>query len=363
MNRSTCKRLGIAVLCGLVGLALNIWRAGDDRAAAARPHRHAAGRHPLRPVVRRARRADPGGRRAAASSRPASSCCRSKRSSSASSRGAAARRCFGGFIVWTAVAATLIAVPSLYGVGYLRATILPVALQVVVSGLVAVVDRRSHRDVRRRSGSSTVDRRPARRLRGDAFHAFVLAATLPVLVLASVDSQLTSAKQEADGGARLHEAVAALNEHIGAYVNDHEHAVAVARRGAHHAAGRRRAAADAARPVPRRLPGLHHALRRRPPRRRPRDLPAARLGVAADQRSRVLHRRRADAAAGGLRRHPRPALLRADRHDRGADLRRRAARSPASPAARSTCRSSSSSSRTSARCPTRASPSSISTRA
>jgi hypothetical protein len=45
----------------------------------------------------------------------------------------------GGFILWTTVAATLIAVPSLYGVGYLRQTILPVALQVVVSGLVAVV--------------------------------------------------------------------------------------------------------------------------------------------------------------------------------------------------------------------------------
>src|SRR5207342_2899826 len=69
------------------------------------------------------------------------------------------------------------------------------------------------------------DQRPARHLRGDAFHAFVLAATVPVLVLASVDTQLTSAKQEVDGGARLHEAVAALNEHIGAYVNDHEHAV------------------------------------------------------------------------------------------------------------------------------------------
>ena len=45
----------------------------------------------------------------------------------------------GGLIVWMAVTASLIAVPSLYGVGYLRDTILPVALQLVVSGLMAVV--------------------------------------------------------------------------------------------------------------------------------------------------------------------------------------------------------------------------------
>jgi len=69
------------------------------------------------------------------------------------------------------------------------------------------------------------DPRPPRRLRGDAFHAFVLAATLPVLVLASVDGQLTAARQEADSGARLHEAAAALTEHISAYVNDHQRAV------------------------------------------------------------------------------------------------------------------------------------------
>ena len=36
---------------------------------------------------------------------------------------------------------------------------------------------------------------------------------------------MTSAKQEADGGARLHEAVTALTGHIREYVADHEHAV------------------------------------------------------------------------------------------------------------------------------------------
>jgi signal transduction histidine kinase/DNA-binding response OmpR family regulator len=130
-----------------------------------------------------------------------------------------------GLIVWTAIAGLLIAVPSLYGVGYLRDTILPVALQLVVSGLMAVVvaDLIASAAVVQRLVAA--DPQPPRHLRADAFHAFVLAATVPVLVLASVDGQLSSAKQETDGGARLHEAVAALNQHIGAYVNDHEHAV------------------------------------------------------------------------------------------------------------------------------------------
>ncbi len=223
MGRSSLKRLGIAVLCGLVGLAVNIWRAGTiapllfgrtialpiailygpwfGALAAVIPASVGTGVFslgvyllPIEAIV----------------------------------VGLFARRgrspLLGGFLVWTALAATLIVNPSAYGVGYLRQTILPVALQLVVSGLFAVVVAdliatfAANRIV-------AVDARPARRLRGDAFHAFVLAATVPVLLLASVDGQLTSRKQEIDGGARLHEAVAALSEHIGAYVNDHQHAV------------------------------------------------------------------------------------------------------------------------------------------
>lgn len=223
MKRSTLERLGIAILCGLVGLVLNTWRAATiapflfgriitlpiailfgpwlGAVAAMIPAWTGHGVFstsilvlPIEAIV----------------------------------VGLFAQRgrspLFGGFVVWTVIPATLIAVPSLYGVGYMRSTILPIALQVVAGGLVAVAIAdliatfAANRIV-------TVNQRPARRLRHEAFHAFVLAATLPILVLASVDSQLTSAKQEADGGARLHEAVAALNQHIGAYVTDHEHAV------------------------------------------------------------------------------------------------------------------------------------------
>ena len=137
----------------------------------------------------------------------------------------------------------------------------------------------------------------------------------------------------------------------------------VARRRAHQPAGRRCAAAAAAGAVSRRLSGVPDDLRRRPARRRPRDLPGARFRVAADQRPRIFHQRGADQAGGDLRRHPRPVVVRADHHDRRADLRRRRRASPASPADRSISRNSISSSATSRSCRTRASPCSISTRA
>ena len=96
------------------------------RTAAARPRRDAADRDSLRPVVRR---------------------CRAIPAALPSTRGAQPRRCVilpieamvvGAFArrgrsplarrrvaLWMAIAATLVAVPSLYGVGYLRPSILP----------------------------------------------------------------------------------------------------------------------------------------------------------------------------------------------------------------------------------------------
>jgi signal transduction histidine kinase/CheY-like chemotaxis protein/HPt (histidine-containing phosphotransfer) domain-containing protein len=223
MNRVLLKRLGLAVVCGLIGLAVNNWRAGSSAPML-------AGRILTLPI---AILFGPWIGAFAAiipslAGRGFFSAAIVVLPIEAIVLGTFARRgrspLLAGFLVWTTVAATLIAVPGLYGFGYLRKTILPVALQLVVGGLVAVVVA----DLIATFAAKylvEVDERPARRLRGDAFHAFVLAATVPVLVLASVDTQLTSAKQEADGGARLHEAVAALNEHIGDYVNDHEHAV------------------------------------------------------------------------------------------------------------------------------------------
>jgi signal transduction histidine kinase/CheY-like chemotaxis protein len=96
----------------------------------------------------------------------------------------------------------------------------------VLTGLVAVVvadllagGAAAQRMIQR---SGPVQRR---RLSTHAFHAFVLVATLPILLLAAVDNQLSGAKREADAGARLREGVTALSQHIEEYVTNHTHVV------------------------------------------------------------------------------------------------------------------------------------------
>src|SRR6185295_6642624 len=131
-----------------------------------------------------------------------------------------------GALLWGAVAVSLVVAPSFYGVGQMRQTLWPVAMQTMLRGLVAVVvadllagGAGAQRLVQR---SVRVERR---RLTSHAFHTFVLVATLPILLLAAVDSQLSAGKREADGGARLREAVTALNQHIDEYVAKHANAV------------------------------------------------------------------------------------------------------------------------------------------
>jgi signal transduction histidine kinase/CheY-like chemotaxis protein/HPt (histidine-containing phosphotransfer) domain-containing protein len=225
MKRNSVQRVGLAVVCGAAGYLLNRWRIGSAAPLL-------LGRIATLPM---AILFGPwyGAVAATIAALPASGPFTvgiGLLPIEALVVGAFARRgrspLLGGLIIWLAVAATLIAAPNLYGVGYLRPTILPVALQVVLSGLVAVVV--ADLIATGLSAQRLVSQEAAhgqRHLRTYAFHAFVLVATLPVLLLAAVDGQLTAAKQEADGGARLHEAVAALNGHIAGYVADHEHAV------------------------------------------------------------------------------------------------------------------------------------------
>jgi signal transduction histidine kinase/CheY-like chemotaxis protein len=116
-------------------------------------------------------------------------------------------------------------VPSLYGFGQMRQTIWPIAMQTMLRGLVAVVvadllaGAAAQRLVQR---SGPIERR---RLSTHAFRTFLLVATLPILLLAAVDNHLSAAKREADGGARLHDAVTAIRQHIEEYVANHTHAV------------------------------------------------------------------------------------------------------------------------------------------
>jgi signal transduction histidine kinase/CheY-like chemotaxis protein len=132
----------------------------------------------------------------------------------------------GGALVWIVGGLSIAALPQLYGVVSLRQSVWPFALQMVITRLVAVViadliaaGASAQRLI---TGEAPAERR---RLRAYSFRAFVLAAVLPVLLLAAVDSQLTAGRQEADGGARLHEAVTALGEHVDSYVSSHAHAV------------------------------------------------------------------------------------------------------------------------------------------
>jgi len=131
-----------------------------------------------------------------------------------------------GGLVWGAAALLLVAAPSIYGVGYLRQTIWPIAMQTMLSGLVAVVvaDLLASGAAAQRLVQQS-DRVERRRLSTHAFHAFALAATLPILLLAAVDNQLSAARREADGGARLREAVTTLTQHIEEYVTHHQNAV------------------------------------------------------------------------------------------------------------------------------------------
>jgi signal transduction histidine kinase/DNA-binding response OmpR family regulator len=131
-----------------------------------------------------------------------------------------------GAILWIVVGISLILAPQWYGASYLRETIWPVALQLLLNGLVCVVVADLIATTAGTHGVVNADRPlEQRRLRSYAFHAFVLAATLPVLLLATVNGQLTASRQESSGGARLHEAVTALRDHIDEYVTYHQHAL------------------------------------------------------------------------------------------------------------------------------------------
>ncbi|MES1254550.1 MAG: ATP-binding protein [Acidobacteriota bacterium] len=64
-----------------------------------------------------------------------------------------------------------------------------------------------------------------RRLRADAFQAFVLVAALPVLLLGASAAQLVGTRQIADSSVRLHEAATAVRDHLDDYFRAHAQSV------------------------------------------------------------------------------------------------------------------------------------------
>src|SRR5438270_475277 len=138
MNRLFTRRLALALLCGALGLGLNLWRAGTSAPLM-------LGRIVTLPI---AILFGPwfgvlAAAIAATAARSAFTAALVALPIEALVVGAFARRgrspLLGGVLVWATMAGLLIAAPQLYGVGYLRPTILPLALQLMISGLVAVV--------------------------------------------------------------------------------------------------------------------------------------------------------------------------------------------------------------------------------
>ena len=131
-----------------------------------------------------------------------------------------------GALLWVVTAVTFALFPAGFGLGHLTSMVWPLALQQMLNGMVAVVIAELvavAASARRLAGARpTTDRR---HLRTSAFHAFVLVAVLPVLLLSAVNGQLFATKQENEGASRLHETVTALRDHIDEYLTTHTRAV------------------------------------------------------------------------------------------------------------------------------------------
>jgi len=134
----------------------------------------------------------------------------------------------GGAMVWLAIAATIAVMPWAYGLdeGQGRETLWAIALQMPLTGLVAVIIAELISVVVAPRIDVATEWRPGSLgLRAYAFHAFVLVATLPLLLLAATDNQLNASRQQSDASMRLHETVASLGGDIDAYVTTHAEAV------------------------------------------------------------------------------------------------------------------------------------------
>jgi signal transduction histidine kinase/ActR/RegA family two-component response regulator len=131
-----------------------------------------------------------------------------------------------GALLWLVYAALFALVPSAFAVALPPGAHLLVAVQHWLNAMVVVVLvdflvllASTHRLVR-------LARRTApQQLRGYAFHAFMIVAMLPVLLLGAAAGQIFAARQGAEGGARLRDAATSLRDHIDDYLGAHVQSV------------------------------------------------------------------------------------------------------------------------------------------
>ena len=115
---------------------------------------------------------------------------------------------------------TFVFVPALSGMPGAGPLISPLAVQQLLNAVVAVV-LADFVVVMLAANQMARGHRPAERqqLRDYAFHAFVLAAVLPVLLLSAVAGRIFENKQQEDGTARLLETATSLSDHASDYLD------------------------------------------------------------------------------------------------------------------------------------------------
>ncbi len=131
-----------------------------------------------------------------------------------------------GALFWLLYAAVFALVPSVFGVALPEGAHMLVAVQRWLNAMVAVVLvdflihlASTHRLVR------VARRTEPQHLRAYAFHAFMLVAMLPVLLLGAAAGHIFAARQGTEGGTRLHEAATSLRDHIDDYLGAHVQSV------------------------------------------------------------------------------------------------------------------------------------------
>ncbi len=131
-----------------------------------------------------------------------------------------------GALLWVGATTLFALLPAAFGLGYPRNEAWPLALQQMLNGMVAVVvaELVAVAASAGRGVASAAGTKP-RRLGAHAFQAFVLVAVLPVLLLSAVNGQLSATKQENEGAVRLRDAVTSLRNHIDEYLTTHTRAV------------------------------------------------------------------------------------------------------------------------------------------
>ncbi len=130
-----------------------------------------------------------------------------------------------GALVWVFAALTFVRFPAAYGYAPGGLLAAPLALQRTLNGLSAVVLADCLSEMISARWPAASQRPNQFRLRARSFHAFVLAALVPVLLLRTGAVLIIGATQESEGGERLRDAARGLSDRIDEYLSTYAHAI------------------------------------------------------------------------------------------------------------------------------------------